>query len=90
MSKNFADTLMTEWAKLAQPLPPPEDIKPCPFCGSVNCQVTKTGINSNFVVCHNCGAYGPSASGRRHAIQAWNTRTPTPSPSAPQRKGTIP
>ncbi len=32
-----------------------ETLKPCPFCGSADCSAP--GIN--FVVCQDCGAFGP-------------------------------
>ena len=52
-------------------------LKPCPFCGSKDVEVSKS---LKVVVCNNCGAYGPDGNKRydcdeESAIDAWNKRS---------------
>lgn len=57
-----------------------ENIKPCPFCGSLNVDVFyafgEPSTDKNFmdVECINCGAQGGLGEGEEKAIAAWNRR----------------
>ena len=55
-----------------------EELKPCPFCGSENCE-TRTvfytvKLSRNWVTCHICGAHGPVEPTKKQAQQSWNRR----------------
>lgn len=49
------------------------ELKPCPFCGSHN---LVEGYHSPFVICDDCGAFGPEHADMTHdeAVAAWNSR----------------
>ena len=49
------------------------ELKPCPFCGSNN---LAEGNHSPFVICDDCGAFGPGNADLTHdeAVEKWNTR----------------
>lgn len=54
-------------------------IKACPFCGSKNVDLERDPENITepenvwrFVVCHDCGANGPSSTDVIEAIELWN------------------
>lgn len=55
------------------------ELKPCPFCGSKDVEVTAflpfgyPGI-SKVVTCDNCGCQGPLSSTETEAIEKWNDR----------------
>lgn len=57
-----------------------ENLKPCPFCGSLNVSVFSsfgdptTDENIMNVECINCGAQGVAKSGVDNAVAAWNKR----------------
>ena len=54
-----------------------EDIKPCPFCGSTDLNISmstehRKGVPAN-VYCHDCGCVGPLAYVKRELIeQFWD------------------
>ena len=50
--------------------------EPCGFCGdNTNLTIEQGGITGRYyVVCHNCGACGPSAEDKGTSIVKWNTR----------------
>ena len=73
---------------------PASPVKPCPFCGGPARLVSHESpeaTNYGYEVhCDKCGAMGPSADcewdgnsehAKRDAIEAWNRRTPAPSPA---------
>lgn len=80
---------------LPTPAPSPASpVKPCPFCGGPARLVSHESSEvTNYwyeVHCDKCGAMGPSADcewdgnsehAKRDAIEAWNRRTPAPSPA---------
>lgn len=54
-------------------------INKCPFCGSRNVDLERDPDDINepeniwrFVVCHDCGAKGPSSTDVIEAIELWN------------------
>lgn len=48
-------------------------IKPCPFCGSDSkLRVGGPILGKRYVVCNNCGAYGPNGDNESDAIKRWN------------------
>jgi len=55
-----------------------QELKPCPFCGSTNLNVT---AESSYVMCYGCDADGPVTRPSTAAIAAWNNR-PAPAPPA--------
>jgi Lar family restriction alleviation protein len=62
-------------AKSAQPAAPtkPPELKPCPFCGSIDVDLVSMGI---YVHCKDCMACGPSPKDPTpaHSRAAWNKR----------------
>lgn len=46
----------------------------CPFCGSFEAYVQRQQCDDGDygVLCHNCGAFGPSANSKSAARKAWN------------------
>ena len=52
-----------------------DELKPCPFCGGEN---LASNWHSPFIICNDCGAFGPGNADSTHeqAVKAWNTRTP--------------
>ena len=52
-----------------------DELKPCPFCGGEN---LASNWHSPFIICNDCGAFGPGNADSTHeqAVEAWNTRTP--------------
>ncbi|MFK3794785.1 Lar family restriction alleviation protein [Pseudomonas sp. NPDC088444] len=48
-----------------------QELKPCPFCGGTNLQVTEA---SSYVMCYGCDADGPVGRPADAAIAAWNNR----------------
>gem|GEM_PF-3166909 len=55
-----------------------QELKPCPFCGSTNLNVT---AESSYVMCYGCDADGSVTRPSAAAIAAWNNR-PAPVPPA--------
>lgn len=58
------------------------EIKPCPFCSSVNLSIKRDSeVEWYFVICHSCGTEGPFKNGsiaysyKESAIKAWNRRS---------------
>lgn len=51
-------------------------LKPCPFCGSEDCEVTDVDeiLKTNWVICNQCGTFGPDGSTEAEAIEKWNQR----------------
>lgn len=47
---------------------------PCPFCASRETDVRRTPPHGFAVICDNCGAWGPEASGPEDALVEWNER----------------
>ena len=49
------------------------ELLPCPFCGGSN---LAEGFHSPFVICEDCGAFGPGSADITHeeAVNKWNTR----------------
>lgn len=54
-----------------------KELKPCPFCGSVDLSADPEDmLLLTWVSCNNCGAQGPSYNDDPYqAIEAWNKRT---------------
>jgi Lar family restriction alleviation protein len=52
------------------------ELKPCPFCGSKNIEIT--GRDKCWIRCNNCGCEGPTPANLwptdMEAIEAWNMR----------------
>lgn len=49
------------------------EIKPCPSCGSDSkLRVGGPILGKRYVVCNNCGAYGPNGDNEDEAIKRWN------------------
>lgn len=46
----------------------------CPFCKSLCLSYTSNGHESNFVMCDDCGADGPTAKTKEGAAYVWNNR----------------
>ena len=46
------------------------ELKPCPFCGSTNLDVTQ------WIECNGCGAFGPTPTDSGD-LSEWNTRVDT-------------
>ncbi|WP_198432726.1 Lar family restriction alleviation protein [Burkholderia ubonensis] len=54
----------------------------CPFCGFVDCTVSRGLISKwSFVYCPGCLAEGPACNTEDEAIAAWARRAPTQQPS---------
>ena len=53
------------------------NIKPCPFCGSMDVKVESMGSSYHTVVCRNCHAVGPNHNDKGKAITRWNQRQGT-------------
>ena len=51
------------------------ELEPCPFCWGTNLTVENAGTEHEYVVCEDCGAFGPDA-GHETAWNARATRTP--------------
>lgn len=58
----------------------PDDLKPCPFCGSEDVSVD-TMLTTGYVRCKTCQAFGPTVCSETNeeaveeAIKLWNKRT---------------
>ena len=50
------------------------ELKPCPFCGTSNCEIVSNGHDSQFVECMFCGASGPAHENHDETTEAWNRR----------------
>ena len=48
------------------------ELKPCPFCGSKNVDVTKIGPEDWWLQCRGCGATGPIGESEEETIKLWN------------------
>lgn len=53
-----------------------DDLKPCPFCSSVQMIVTRPNDWGFCVMCANCGAESGVQDTRERAARAWNRRVP--------------
>jgi Lar family restriction alleviation protein len=62
-----------------------QELKPCPFCGSTNLNVTH---ESSYVMCYGCDADGPVTRPSAAAIAAWNNRA-APVPPAGEEIGAL-
>lgn len=51
-----------------------EKLKPCPFCGYDDTQVSDEQNGFEFGWCPECGSVGPTHPTQAEAITAWNTR----------------
>jgi len=51
-----------------------KELKACPFCGSYKQSLCSSGKSKHWLVCHNCGADGPTSRTKHGAIAAWNKR----------------
>ena len=53
-----------------------DELKPCPFCGEQEFISVRNGMNAvaAWVICNNCGCYGPTEDTKAEAITAWNRR----------------
>lgn len=61
----------------------PQELKPCPYCGSATRMVHEEAGDTAFyfVGCSDCGMYGPTeAITFQDAIAAWNALPRTPDP----------
>lgn len=47
--------------------------KPCPFCGSIMIDIFANNPPF-YVVCCNCGVFGPDVNTREEAWEKWNKR----------------
>lgn len=53
----------------------PNELKPCPFCGSKRIHlVDASELGNNWVRCDNCETEGPCHLTEQNAIEAWNRR----------------
>ena len=59
-------------------------LKPCPFCGSSKLKIELPCAETPFILCMNCDTYGPTAESDEEAINRWNTRADSYSPSDPK------
>ena len=50
------------------------ELKPCPFCGSENIEITSYCADLVFIQCDGCGATFPHFDSEKEAIKAWNGR----------------
>lgn len=52
------------------------NLKPCPFCGSLDLKVTPIAgqIAGSYILCLKCGCNGPYKEHVSDAIEAWNKR----------------
>lgn len=50
------------------------DLKPCPFCGTMNLDYTSNGYENHYVECGECGCSGPPGIDNRDAAAMWNMR----------------
>lgn len=52
------------------------ELKPCPFCGERNINVSEAGYRSDlwFIQCEDCWATFPHLDTKQEAIEAWNRR----------------
>lgn len=63
------------------------EIKPCAFCGEYDGECAISGVPNHqgkqkfAVYCNGCFSEGPPAETKEEAIEAWNTRSPTPAAS---------
>lgn len=52
-----------------------DELKPCPFCGSLKIEMIKIDCtNEWFLRCEKCGIEQPLYNARSKAIKAWNRR----------------
>ena len=53
-------------------------LKPCPFCGSADLEFAQPAPIpdvADWIMCHTCGAFGPSSFGdRAQTAELWNQR----------------
>ena len=49
-------------------------LKPCPFCGSEELDITMSDIDTFYVVCLGCGSCGRDEKRVEKAIASWNRR----------------
>ncbi|WP_407168617.1 Lar family restriction alleviation protein [Bradyrhizobium sp. ORS 111] len=48
-------------------------LQPCPFCASSNLWIS-SDLETKFVACNNCAAFGPTAPTITLATERWNIR----------------
>jgi hypothetical protein len=51
-----------------------EQIKPCPFCASLEVEICRTNESACWVRCADCGTDAPAGKTRKTAIFIWNSR----------------
>jgi Lar family restriction alleviation protein len=52
----------------------PDDIKPCPFCGSSDRPTLIEACGEFWVLCTACRSHAGASSNERDGIAAWNRR----------------
>lgn len=61
-----------------EPNQDPIELKPCPFCGSKNIELSAEEYHDKdvfyIVSCNNCGAQIEGSGRSKEAAEAWNTR----------------
>lgn len=61
-----------------EPNQDPIELKPCPFCGSKNIELSSEEYHDKdvfyIVSCNNCGAQIEGSGRNKEAAEAWNTR----------------
>ena len=57
-----------------------EELKPCPFCGSEDIYVSRSGLDddASTICCKSCGAKSGLCDDEATAINTWNTRFDKP------------
>lgn len=72
MRKNMTKSFMTNTSgKIKTMATETPELKPCPFCGSVEMLSMREAL---FITCDGCIVHGPSGETREDAIARWNTR----------------
>lgn len=50
------------------------NLKPCPFCGSMELEVEENDFGDIVVSCESCFTEGPVAHSKSNAVALWNER----------------